>query len=147
MVLHGNRDVFTRLPADFVAGQPFWADPHARAMFELDLLARPYVYRERPTLPADYPFTELRVEQRDDGVTEISGPAIVTETLRELDAAPGIPDGPLLLHHPFRRKMPFRTDRPLRDNIAYCQGMTVHLRAMLPEWAAAHRARQLAAGV
>ena len=133
MLLHGNRDEFTRLLRDFVTGQPFWSDPDARAMFELDLVARPYVYREGSTLP-DHEFTELRVDLRDDGAVEIDGPAAITDVLRALDVAPDLGDGPVLMRHPFRRKLPFRAGQPLDDNIAYCQGMTVHLRMMLPEF-------------
>jgi hypothetical protein len=135
MLLHGNRDEFTRLLTDFVAGQPFWADPEARALFELDLLARPYVYREKPSLPS-HAFTELTVTPRGSGgAMEVEGPPIVTETLRELGVAPDLAAGPVLVRHPFRRKLPFRDDAP-EANIAYCQGMTVHLRMMLPEFSA-----------
>jgi putative methyltransferase len=136
MLLHGNRDEFTGLLADFVRGQRFWSDPDARAMFELDLLARPYVYREKPTLP-DYAFTELRVATRDDGAVEITAPAAVTGILADLDSVRLPGTGPVLLRHPYRRKMPFHADRPLQDNIAYCDGMTIQIRSILPEWTAA----------
>lgn len=135
LLLHANRDEFDQLLADFVATQPFWTDPTARALFELDLLARPFVYREKPDLP-DYDFTELNVTRRElrrEIGHEIQLPTAVLELLRELEPDNDIPDQPLLLTHPYRRKLPYRDDLPLHDNISYCQGMTVHLREMLPE--------------
>jgi hypothetical protein len=132
MLLHANRAEFDRLLAGFVAEQQFWADPVARAAFELDLLARPYVYREKPRLP-DYIFTELEVTLQDKGI-QISAPQAITTLLRDLEPTDDIPDGPLLMRHPLRRKLPFREDQPLHDNVSYCQGMTVHLREMLPEY-------------
>jgi B12 binding domain len=136
LLLHGNRDEFTGLLAGFVASQPFWSDPNARALFELDLLARPYVYREKPSLPA-YEFTELHVEQRGNGAVEVSGPPIVAETLAALEELTAPAAGPLVLRHPFRRKMPFHPDQPLQDNLAYCDGMTIQLRSIVPEWTTA----------
>ncbi|CAM3746229.1 radical SAM protein [Kibdelosporangium persicum] len=132
MLLHANRAEFDRLLAGFVAEQKFWTDPVARAAFELDLLARPYVYREKPRLP-DHTFTELEVTLQDRGI-QITAPQAVTDLLRDLEPMDDIPDGPLFMRHPLRRKLPFREDQPLHDNVSYCQGMTVHLREMLPEY-------------
>lgn len=132
MTLHANRDELTRLLVDFVSVQPFWSDPDVRAVFELDLLARPYIYREKATIP-DYPFTELGVRHRDDGL-EVTAPGLVTSLLSELDMGGRGVDGPLLLRHPVRHKLPYLRHRTLQENISYCQGMTLHLREMLPEW-------------
>ncbi|MCZ7428587.1 radical SAM protein [Micromonospora sp. WMMA1949] len=132
LTLHAERDHFTRLLTDFVRTQPFWSDADARAMFELDLLARPYIYRETPAMP-DYPFTELDVRPRDDGF-EVTTPELVGSLLSELDMGGRAVDGPLLLRHPVRHKLPYLRHRTLDDNISYCQGMTLHLREMLPEW-------------
>lgn len=133
LTLHANREEFDALLTDFVTTQPFWADPDARAMFELDLLARPYIYREKPRVRPEA-FTRLRVEPRDGNRFEITAPESVATLLAELDL-PGRQPGPaFLLRHPTRHKMPFLKHRSLEDNISYCQGMTLHLREMLPEW-------------
>ncbi|MCZ7428601.1 cobalamin-dependent protein [Micromonospora sp. WMMA1949] len=135
MLLHGERAEYTRLLAGFVRTQPFWSDPDARALFELDLLARPFVYREKPSLP-DYAFTELRVAPRPDGSMEVTAPPAAVAILADLDSVPLSGNGPLLLRHPYRRKMPFHANQPLQDNIAYCDGMTIQIRSILPEWTA-----------
>jgi hypothetical protein len=132
LLLHANRGEFDRLLAGFVAEQRFWADPVARAMFEVDLLARPYVYREKPWLP-EHVFTELEITQREKDMAILAPPAVV-KLVCDLESLDSAPDGLLLLRHPLRRKLPFMADRPLRDNISYCEGMVLHLREMLPEW-------------
>lgn len=133
MILHADRGAFDDLLAEFVARQPFWSDPDARAMFELDLLARPYIYREQPRVPG-YSFERLQVVQRDKRSIEVTVPATVAELLTELDLAGQAVSETLLLRHPTRRKLPYLSDRTLEDNISYCQGMTLHLREMLAEW-------------
>jgi hypothetical protein len=132
MTLYADRDEFTQLLTDFVTALPYWSDRDARAAFELDLLARPFIYREKPVLPG-YPFAELTLDQRDEGL-EVTVPPAVAAVLSELDMAGRTVDGPLLLRHPVRHKLPYLRRRTLEENIAYCQNMTLHLREMLPEW-------------
>jgi radical SAM superfamily enzyme YgiQ (UPF0313 family) len=133
LTLHANRAEFDDLLAEFVAGQSFWNDPDARTMFELDLLARPYIYSERPRLP-DYPFEQITVQPHRGNALQVTAPPCATALLSELDLAGQQLDGPVLLRHPARRKLPYLRHRTLDDNISYCQGMTLHLREMLPEW-------------
>jgi len=132
LTLHSDRAQFDALLREFVAEQDFWQDPENRAMFELDLLSRPYIYREKPVLP-NHTFEQLTVEPQGDGF-RVTAPRPVTELLAELDLSGQSLDGPLLLRHPSHRKMPYLSDRTLEENISYCQGMTLHLRSMLPEW-------------
>lgn len=134
LILHEARDEFDALLADFFSRQPFSDDPVARTMFELDLLARPYVYRESPRLP-HYPFEFVAVESRPGGEFALRPAAAAHEALLELGLPDPVADGGLLIAHPGRRKLPYMADRPLEDNISYCQGMLLHLREMLPSWA------------
>ncbi|HEY5987787.1 MAG TPA: hypothetical protein VIV12_15640, partial [Streptosporangiaceae bacterium] len=133
LVLHANREEFDGLLADFVTSQPFWADPAARAMFELDQLAKPYIYRERLRVPS-YPFSHLHVKPGGRDNLEVTAPELVVDLLSDLDLAGQPVRCPLLLRHPVRRKLPYLRHRTLEDNISYCQGMTLHLREMLPVW-------------
>jgi radical SAM superfamily enzyme YgiQ (UPF0313 family) len=75
MILSTRREEFDRMLADYVTSQEWWSDPLARQAFEMDLLARPYIYREPVRVP-DYEFTESIVH----GVAEVesfhrAGPA------------------------------------------------------------------------
>lgn len=136
LVLHSERREFDRLLLDFVSEQPFWADADARAMFELGVLARPYIYRERPGRP-DIPFAEIDLDWHDDGSATVTVPQAAAELLAELDRSGSIPDRTLVLSHPLRRKLPYTAAKNKEDNLSYCQGMTLHLREMLPEYSAA----------
>jgi radical SAM superfamily enzyme YgiQ (UPF0313 family) len=133
LILHAEREQFDTHLADFVATQPFWADLDAQAMFELDLLARPYIYREYPRIPS-YSFSRLRVERRDRRTIEVTVPQAASELLSDLDLAGRRLGTDLLLRHPMRRKLAFRDDGDLAENFSYCQGMTLHLRELLAEW-------------
>jgi putative methyltransferase len=133
MILHTHRGEFDALLADFVATQPFWDDSTARAAFELDLLARPYFYRQRPRIP-DYPFTYLRAEPRGDDGWEVTIPEQLAGLVAKLSLAGRPPAGPLLLRHSRRRKLPYMKGKTLDENLSYCQGMMLHLREVLPDW-------------
>ncbi|MFI9723623.1 cobalamin-dependent protein [Streptomyces sp. NPDC052396] len=132
-ILHFRRAEFDRLLAEFVRSQDFWRDDRARATFELDLLARPYIYREDPVLP-DYPFEQITVAPQGRASFRVTAPEAATALLAELDLSGQPVDGPVVLRHPPHRKLAYLRHRPLEDNLSYCQGMTLHLRQMLPEW-------------
>lgn len=132
MLMHGNRAEFDELLTDFVSGQEFWGQADARALFELDLLARPFIYREKPSLPK-YHFAQLRINAREDGI-EVTMPATTRQILRAHDLLETDFGEAVLLCHPHRRKLPFRPEQPLQESISYCQSMSIHLREILPEW-------------
>lgn len=133
LILHSERGEADRLFADFVASQPFGTDPTVQAMLELDLLARPYIYRESPTIP-DHDFRHLDVRPAESAGFVVTAPEAVTTLLAELDLPGATDGGPLMLTHPGRHKLPYLRHRTLEENISYCQGMTLHLREMLPAW-------------
>ncbi len=143
LIMHADRAQFDEFLTEFVTAQPFWRDPDAQAMFELDLLARPYIYREYPRLPG-YPFGRLRAAQRDRRTMEVTVPPAVSELLSDLDLAGRRLGTDLLLRHPMRRKLPFRADAAPAENFSYCQGMTLHLRELLAEWTPADARQDLA---
>ncbi|GAA2882362.1 hypothetical protein GCM10010517_45510 [Streptosporangium fragile] len=137
LVLHSHREEFDALLVDFARSRPWWDDPRARAAFELDLLARPYIYLARPRLPR-HDFTELRVEPRGRTASLVEMPADLAALLIDLDVT-GLETGRervtrLVLDHPRGRKLPFMPERSLEHNASYCQGMVLRLREYLPSW-------------
>lgn len=133
LVLHAARDEFDHLLTEFVTSQPFWADTDATAVFELDLLARPYIYRERPRSP-DYRFRHLGIEPYRSRSLLVTAPDFIVDLLADLDFGGQVMTSPLVLAHPAKHKLPYLRHKTLEDNISYCQGMTLHLREMLPSW-------------
>ncbi|MEU0214011.1 cobalamin-dependent protein [Streptomyces sp. NPDC006265] len=138
MTLSSHRAEFDRLLADYARQQPWWQDPFAREALELDLLARPYIYRERIRVP-DHPFTETRVHDLDDEqsvLVDVS--ADMCRYLREREILTGIPlpdtGATVRIDHRARQKMPYMAQRSLEHNANYCQGMVLRFREVLPNW-------------
>jgi radical SAM superfamily enzyme YgiQ (UPF0313 family) len=137
MVLFSHRDEFDDFLLDFVQSQLFSADPGVTAALELDLVARPYIYRSS-LRPPRYNFQFLEVDRPRNGFL-VCLPSSLEGLIRTLhpDLVPTTNGARLTveLTHPARRKLPFLVGKPLRDNIEYCQTMTLHLREILPEFA------------
>ncbi|MGA4844514.1 B12-binding domain-containing radical SAM protein [Streptomyces sp. G45] len=152
LILSSHREEFDRLLTDFVTAQDWWSDPMARQAFELDLLARAYIYRE-PVRTPDHEFTEvaLRGQPDDRGfLVEVSpelyrllvdremiAPADADGSAGSADsagAAGSLGDERITLHidHRGRQKMPYQPQRSLEHNANYCQGMVLRSREILP---------------
>ncbi|WP_411151240.1 B12-binding domain-containing radical SAM protein [Streptomyces sp. A30] len=136
MILSSHRDEFDRLLADFVTAQDWWADPMARQAFEMDLLARAYVYRE-PVRTPDYPFTEIVLHEQPhpQGFTaEVSAELLRLLVGREMLQAADPETERVTLHidHRGRQKMPYMPQRSLEHNANYCHGMVLRSREILP---------------
>jgi radical SAM superfamily enzyme YgiQ (UPF0313 family) len=137
LTLHQHRATFTALLAEFVRTQPWWNDPRARAAFELDLVARPYIYHERFAVP-DYAFTEIDVVAGARGEVTVTVPEPLAALVVELDVPElrGQAPARLRMNHAGDKKMPFMPQRSLEHNLSYCQGMVMRLREFLPRWSA-----------
>ncbi|OON71560.1 hypothetical protein B1H18_33395 [Streptomyces tsukubensis] len=136
MILSSHREEFDRILADFVTAQDWWSDPMARQAFEIDLLARAYVYRE-PVRTPDYAFTEivLRDQPHAQGFTaEVSADLLRLLVGREMLEADAADAERVTLHidHRGRQKMPYMPQRSLEHNANYCHGMVLRSREILP---------------
>ncbi|MEY9933128.1 radical SAM superfamily enzyme YgiQ (UPF0313 family) [Catenulispora sp. GP43] len=137
--LSSLRSEFDALLADYVRAQPWWEDPLAREAFELDLLSRPYIYRE-PFRAPEYDFTEAVVKGTDDKqsvLVEVSAP--MTRLLTDRELLPAGADSAdarttVRIDHRARQKMPYMPQRSLEHNANYCQGMVLRFREVLPTW-------------
>jgi radical SAM superfamily enzyme YgiQ (UPF0313 family) len=139
MVLSTHREEFDKVLVDYVTSEEWWSDPLARQAFELDLLARPYIYREPVRVP-DYDFKESIVHglgSAESFIVEVSTELVPLLRAREmLDAdVPG--NGvsgrvTLLVNHHARQKMPYMPQRSLEHNANYCHGTVMRFREILP---------------
>ncbi|MGW5055643.1 B12-binding domain-containing radical SAM protein [Actinokineospora sp. NPDC004072] len=139
MVLHAHRAEFDATVADFVRRQPWWSQhPLARAAFELDLIARPYVYDEPVRVP-DYEFEHVSYEPIDDYRGTLTLPAELGGLLAQLDM-PAY-DGPaperLLISHGPKRKKPLSDQWSMHTATLYCQGIFICQREYIPTFTAA----------
>jgi putative methyltransferase len=135
LVLHSHRTDMDVLLADFLRSRDWGGDPRLMGLFELDLLARPYVYRE-PILVPTHTFHWLRVIDRGRYHVEVEIDAELVETLNAVEKLDLDPAGGarLRLDHIGRRKMPYPRHRDLEHNASYCQAMMNRLRDVQPRW-------------
>lgn len=133
MVMHSHRAEVDRLLLEFVSSLPRWReDPLLRVVFELDLLARPYVYREPIVLP-DVPLRAVTVTDHGRYHVTVEVPPAAMEGV----GAGSVPAGDrvaIVIDHRGRRKMPYPRQRSLEHNASYCQAMMNRMRDILPEW-------------
>ncbi|MFJ2171518.1 B12-binding domain-containing radical SAM protein [Streptomyces sp. NPDC087851] len=133
LVLHSDRAAFDRLLGEFARAQPWWSDPAARFALDLDLVARPYIYRE----PVQRPGLAL-AEARLTGATPTSLTIGLPPGLEHLPVELGLlPEGSpapseLRFEHPGQGKMPVPRHRTMEQNAGYCHVMIQRLRTLLP---------------
>jgi len=131
IILHENRKEFDELLAEFVRGFEWWDDRLARSLFELDLLCRPYAYKEAVSFPA-YEFTELdpHVSGEYEFIMRATG-----EASRFLDSIEpiGNPDmggesSWIRITHDTGGKLPYLERRDMAQNAHYCHGIMFKMR-------------------
>lgn len=143
MVMHSHRAEVDRLLRDYVRSLPRWReDPLLRSIFEIDLLARPYVYREPLSLP-DVVLDEVAVTDHGRYHVTVDAPRAAVEWIG-VDHTPDGDRASLVIDHRGRRKMPYPRHRDLDHNASYCQAMMNRMRDILPQWRVAEPARPVA---
>lgn len=143
MVMHSHRAEVDRLLLEFVSSLPRWRDdPLLRAVFELDLLARPYVYREPTVLPG-VPLGEVAVTGQGRYHVAADVPSAALDGVG-VGPVPAGDRATVVIDHRGRRKMPYPRQRSLEHNASYCQAMMNRLRDILPEWRTARPAEPTA---
>lgn len=134
-VLHSLREEFDELLEAFVTSQPFWQDGAARFLFEVDLLNRPYIYRNTPMVAKRHAFTELSLAAIDDRSYVIDvEPARVGLLRRHV----GLQEEPSA-GHTFRvdhgrNQLPFSDRKSLEEHYVYCFAMSQHMKDVAPIW-------------
>jgi hypothetical protein len=133
LVLHAAREAFDELLAEFAREQEWWDDPLARALFEIDLVARPYLYLNTSITPKRHAFEHLRVSARATGyIAELTSPERA-RVRRYLEIDSPLETGIFELHHR-RDQLPYMTNKPLNEHHAYGQDMLHKMRSLLPRW-------------
>jgi Radical SAM superfamily len=134
MVLYERRRELDRLLVEFADQAGRWGCPEIDAFLELDLLARPYVYRQLVQLP-DHAFVHVQVRDQEDFAWHLEVQQPVGDLLRRLELpSQDAGDNAVVLSHSPRRKRPIIPSRRADDNIEYSQYMALHARGMLPDW-------------
>jgi hypothetical protein len=107
-----------------------------RALFEIDLVNRPYVYSSTPLDDLDYPFEELRVVERGPRSYRVELDDRWLPALRRSVRLEGAGrSGTYVVDHK-RMQYPFMAAQSLDHNANYCHGMIEKVENIVPVWRA-----------
>lgn len=138
LVLHSHRHTFDRLLREFARTQEWWSEPAARVALDLDLVARPYIYRE-PVREPGVELAEARLLEVAENHLLVALPDALADLPHELGLLPA-PATELCFDHPTTGKMPIPRHHTVDQNAAYCHVMIQRLRTLLPTCRAAELA-------
>ncbi len=134
LVLHAARDEFDRLLHAFASSQSWWDEERARFLFEVDLLAKPYLYANTPVRTPAVPLEHVRVTGTPDRSCLLEIPAHAVPWLRE-PVTNAHRDGPLTITLDHRRgQYPYRESQSREENASYCSGAVMRIANILPTW-------------
>jgi tRNA A37 methylthiotransferase MiaB len=134
--LHQERDAFDELLAGFVSSLPFWKDPMVRTLFEIDLVNRPYVYRNTRIGPKQYVFEFIRVLDVLPGGYRVETPAAARPFLERCLGALGSSSNPsnvFDVNHR-REQIPYMPRKTESENWSYCHEMMHRIGSITPVW-------------
>jgi radical SAM superfamily enzyme YgiQ (UPF0313 family) len=134
--LHDNRKEFDELLCQFASSQEWWDDDEAQAMFEIDLINKPYVYSNTAIEESYRHFRHLKIQgmARRGYVVEV--PEKYLPSFRELVDPKEVPSrrgNRFLIDHK-RMQYPFMKLRGLDHNAGYCHGMINRIEDIMPIW-------------
>lgn len=135
-VWHTDRDAFSRLMLDVFSRESFWQDPVTRALFELDLYARPFpfntasLFRPPSVTPEGLPATS-------EGMRfHLTLPRAAGEWLRSQVEVGSLPAGPIervCLDHA-REQLPNVARRSVEQGAYYLQMLLENIRSVAPRF-------------
>jgi radical SAM superfamily enzyme YgiQ (UPF0313 family) len=138
LLLHEERADFTKLLSEFVGSQDFWKDPAARAVFEIDLINRPYIYSNTPKEQVGLKWEFLGLDTR---ANDRSALVELSEVQLPLVKAliPGVAKTSPLDCHTFElnyqiNQLPFVPGKPVSSYASYCHGMILRANSIMPTW-------------
>ncbi|MGW0515827.1 B12-binding domain-containing radical SAM protein [Crossiella sp. NPDC003009] len=132
-IQHSHRQEADRLMHEFASAQPWWSDPTVRALFELDMVARPYPYIE-PVQEPGVPLKEMNIfELGEHHVTVDLPPHLVAELVeRQLLADPSAHR--VRLDFTGKNKQVCADENDSLANGLYCANLLEQMLDMLPEY-------------
>lgn len=133
-VLHEHRDVFTEHVRRFAQSQEWWADDKVRALFEIDMLNRPYMYSNTPLDVSAEDLQELRFLDSGPRSYTVQVPPEHLADLADAVQIQSMPaDGVFKVEHK-RLQYPFMPTQSRDHSGSYCHGMIEKVGNVMPFW-------------
>jgi radical SAM superfamily enzyme YgiQ (UPF0313 family) len=135
LMLHAERESCDDLLESFVKAQDFWRDPMAQFFFEIDLVNRPYVYKNTAIIPKRHQFKHLKVTVTPGSyIVEI--PQAYVENLYSSNTVlrgAGNPANRFEVKHR-GSQLPFMPAKSLSEHFMYCHDASQRIRTITPSW-------------
>ena len=133
LILHAERKAFDELLADFVTSQDFWKDPVAQLLFEVDLVNRPYIYKNTPITQRPFAFRRLRVCATSEGYSVGMPANLDVKVGAYLRLSDEEPYREFEVRHR-RGQLPFMPRKPKHELFLYCQDSVQRMSALAAVW-------------
>ncbi|MFF1874622.1 cobalamin-dependent protein [Streptomyces sp. CB03911] len=133
-VLHEHRELFAEHVRTFAQSQDWWDDDKVRALLEIDILNRPYMYSNTPMDVRTEDFRSLRVLSRGPRSYTVQVPTEHVADLADAVQIQGMPaDGVFTVDHK-RMQYPFMPTQSADHSGSYCHGMIEKVGNIIPSW-------------
>ncbi len=133
-VMHEHRELFADHVRRFAESQEWWHDPKVPALFEIDVLNRPYMYSNTPMNVQAGDFRELRFLDRKPRSFTVQVPAEHISELADAVQVQAMPDdGTFIVDHK-RLQYPFMPTQSRDHSGSYCHGMIEKVGNITPMW-------------
>jgi tRNA A37 methylthiotransferase MiaB len=133
-VLHEYRELFADHVLRFAQGQAWWDDGKVRALLEIDILNRPYMYSNTPMDVHNEGFQALRFLGRGPRSYTVQVPTEYMTNLADAVQIQTMPaDGIFMVDHK-RLQYPFMPTQSLDHSGSYCHGMIEKVGNIKPLW-------------
>jgi len=134
LVLHQYRKEFEAALFKFVSEQTFWNDPKARFLFEIDMLAKPYIYANTPVKPPVFKTEFVTVIEASDRGFLLEIPEAYAMLVQgDIDVIGEGKSRMFRLDHK-GSQYPFRKSQTREENASYCSGSIMRIADILPIW-------------
>ncbi|OLE37821.1 MAG: hypothetical protein AUG48_03405 [Actinobacteria bacterium 13_1_20CM_3_68_9] len=138
LILHAERECFDAHLWTFVESQDWWEDPMARALFEVDVINRPYVYSNTPPASLRHPMEYVQVLSRSGRDLRVK--LLNDDLLSELGRSVHLEDETVrsdfdtfsVSHR--RRQYPFMRTQDMDYAGQYCFSMIEKIENIVPIW-------------
>lgn len=135
--LHVYRRSFNELLFEFMTSQEWWDDTDIRALFEIDLVNKPYVYSNTPIEEIQHSFKHLKVHEVISRTYLVEIPEKYLPYLVEsvvMNDGVSQADGDVFRVDHKKMQYPYMKSQSLDHNAGYCHGMIIRIEHMLPIW-------------
>lgn len=134
LVLHEFRQEFEATLYRFVSKQTFWSDHRARFLFEIDMLAKPYVYSNTPVEPPAFTTEFVKVLDVPNRGFLLEIPEVFSPLVEGDIGFRGNGESKVFCLDHKRSQLPFRTSQTREENASYCSGSVMRIADILPKW-------------